>query len=399
MSDVVLKNILDADFRANPQYQLVLFDRLPPEQQDALRDLTKDPDFYGVLIAHEGSTGNMKSVCRDTALLFFTLSQPGPLPAYVRAAFGQKCNQAVAELVLDGVLEMAGEGRFVCGSEAYDLIYGERPVAEARGTLARLAQAALEYGQALDIDDSARLSARLYFYNRVPLSPRWKRRFPGKDAVAVYLGTGSGGANRRLLEGRWARMKLSPQFDGWFEWESRADRAPEAEARQGYKLYVSPQPEFVRDAFHVVVEVLTESPAHHFKVGNDAAGLLRPDKIVAYFWDFEALQEAAKQIAGRLVGCRAQGVPFTAGIREDDALLSWGIDPRPEKGALAWQERESWRLWVTNRLATALLAARRVQTGGLEPWRFALERLRLEKVDTETWAPLPAFGRPAGVEG
>jgi len=167
---------------------------------------------------------------------------------------------------------------------------------------------------------------------------------------------------------------------------------------QGYKLYVSPQPEFVRDAFHVVVEVLTESPAHHFKVGNDAAGLLRPDKIVAYFWDFEALQEAAKQIAGRLVGCRAQGVPFTAGIREDDALLSWGIDPRPEKGALAWQERESWRLWVTNRLATALLAARRVQTGGLEPWRFALERLRLEDVDTETWTPLTSFGRPATVE-
>jgi hypothetical protein len=319
------------------------------------------------------------------------------LPAYVRAKLGDTCNQTVAELVLDGVLEIAREGRFVCGSEAYDLIYGEPTVAEARGTLARLAQAALEYAQALDIDDSARLSARLYFYNRVPLSPRWKRRFPGKDAVAAYLGTESGGAGRRFLDQRWSRMKLAPEFDGWCEWESRAHQRLETGPRQGYKLYVSPQPEFVQEAFHSVLELLRESPAHHFKVGSDAAGLLRPDKIVIYFWDFESLQETAKQIAARLAGCPAQGVPFSAGLG-GDALLSWGIDPQPEKGALAWQERESWRLWLTNRLAVALLAAKKAPTSGLEPWRFALERLRLDNVDTETWAPLASFGHPAGAE-
>jgi hypothetical protein len=399
MSEVALRNILDAEFRANPEYQLVLFDRLLPEQQDALRDLTKDPDFYGVLIAQEDNARNMKSVCRDTALLLFTLSQPGPLPAYVRATLGEKCNRAVAELVLDGVLEIGREGQFVCGSEAYDLIYGERPVGDAKGSLARLAQAALEYGQALDIDESAKLSARLYFYNRLPLSPRWKRRFPGPDAVAAYLGIEGGSANRRLLEGRWTRMKLSPPFDGWFQWESRTSRMPEAEAGQGYKLYVSPHPEFVRDAFQTVLEILPETSAHHFKVGNDAAGLLRPDKIVVYFWKFEELQAAAKQIAERLVGCPAQAVPFTAGISsQDEGLLSWGIDPPREKGALAWQERESWRLWITNRLATALLTAKRAQTGGIEPWRFALERLRLEHVDTETWTPLTSFTRAAMVE-
>jgi hypothetical protein len=398
MSNVALRNILEADFRANPEYQLILFDRLPPEQQDGLRGLTTDPDFYGVLTAQEGSTRSMKSVCLDTALLFYTLSRPGPLPAYVRATLGAKCNQAVAELVLDGVLEIGRQGRFVSGSEAYDLIYGERPAAEARGVLARLAQEALVYAQTLDIEDSGRLSARLYFYNRVPLSPQWKRRFPGQDAVEDHLGMGSGGANRRLLKGRWARMKLSSPFEGWTQWESRADEAPHVGPRQGYKLYVSPRPQFVQDAFQAVVHALEDSPAHHFKFGNDAAGLLRPDKIVIYFWNFEALQEAAKHIARRLAGCQAQGVPFTAGITEDDGLLSWGIDPSPEKGALAWQERESWRLWVTNRLATALLAAKRAQTGGLDPWRFALERLRLEGIDPETWAPPASFGQ-ATVEG
>jgi hypothetical protein len=37
------------------------------------------------------------------------------------------------------------------------------------------------------------------------------------------------------------------------------------------------------------------------------------------------------------------------------------------------------------RLARDLLAAR--QAAAPEPWRFALDRLRLEGVDTETWTP------------
>lgn len=392
MSNVNLRNILDADLRASRAYELILFDRLPSEQQDALKDLTKDPDFYGVLIPQEGSTRNTKAVSQDTALLFLTLSEPGRLPAYARAKLGDSCNQAVAELVLDGVLEIAREGRFVCGSEAYDLIYEESPAAEARGTLARLAQDALEYAQALDIDDSARLSARLYFYNRVPLSPRWRRRLPDQAAVAAYLEIESGGASRRLLDGRWVKMKLPAEADGWIQWESQAVQPLDKVGGQGYKLYVSPQPEFVQEAFRAVLQILTESSAHHFKVGSDAAGLLRPDKIVIYFRDFESLQQTAKAIATRLVSCPAHGVPFTAGLG-DDALLSWGIDPLPDKGALAWQERESWRLWVTNRLAVALLAAKKASTNGLEPWQFALERLRLDNVDTETWAPLASFGR------
>jgi hypothetical protein len=380
MSDVALKNVLDAKFRAQPAYHLVLFDRLPAEQQQLLKDLTKDPDFYGVLLPREGSTGNMKSVCRDTALLFMTLSQPGPLPAYVRTSLGETCNQAVAELVLDGVLEIASEDGFVCGPAAYDLIYGEQPRAEAKGTLESLAQAALEYAQALDIADSGRLSARLYFYNRWPLTPRWRRRLPDKEAAAAFLGVGSGGANRRLLERRWKRVSLPPEFDAWFMFASRTD-------------------EFVQEAFEAVTQVLMESSAHHFKMGNDASGLLRPDKIVIYFHDFKALQETAKEIRTRLAGCPAQGVPFTAAIDDGDGLLSWGIDPQAERATLAWQERESWRLWVTNRLATALLAARATQTAGIQPWRYALERLRLDNIDTATWTPLASFGQPAMTEG
>jgi len=412
MSNVLLKNIVEASFRANPAFQLVLFDRLPPEQQEALRDLTKDPGFYGVLIPQQGSNAGTKSVCRDTALLLFALQQPGPLPGYVPSMLGENCNQAIAELVLDGVLQMEHEGAYVCGSDAYDLIYDHRPAPETEGTLPRLTRAALEYAQALDIDDSGRISARLYFYNRLPLSPFWLRRFPGQDAVASYLGIESGGSVRRYLEGRWARLKPSSESEGWFHWQTLADRMPETVAEPTYKLYLSPKPEFLREAFQVFVEVLSDSRAQHFKVGWDAAGLLRPDKMVAYFRGFETLAEAGQKMTARLSGCAAQGVPFTAAL-EDDGLLSWGIDPVAEWGTLSW-ERPSWRLWVTNRLANALVAAKSAaNTSGaglpacpepgqsptprLVPWRFALERLRLENVDTDTWTPLGTFGRSESV--
>src|SRR5260370_37417610 len=126
---VALKNILDAEFRASPGYDLVLFDRLPPDQREALANLKNDPDFYGVLLPREGNARGIKSVCKDTALLYLTLNQAGALPAYLPAALGERCNQAAAELVLDGVLEIARDGRFVCGCGHQDAqLPGQQPL-------------------------------------------------------------------------------------------------------------------------------------------------------------------------------------------------------------------------------------------------------------------------------
>jgi hypothetical protein len=60
------------------------------------------------------------------------------------------------------------------------------------------------------------------------------------------------------------------------------------------------------------------------------------------------------------------------------------MDPVDGKRPLAWQEHESWRLWLTNRLAAALLSAAGTVD---EKVAFALERVRHEGVDTTTWIP------------
>jgi hypothetical protein len=80
-------------------------------------------------------------------------------------------------------------------------------------------------------------------------------------------------------------------------------------------------------------------------------------------------------------------VPFTSEIG-GDGLLSWGVDPPDEEGSAwrGWSGRESWRLWLARRLASALVTAQ--ATGpSEEAWRFVLDRLRLEGVDTDTWTP------------
>ncbi|HSS50428.1 MAG TPA: hypothetical protein VLX28_15935, partial [Thermoanaerobaculia bacterium] len=108
MQKIREQEILGRDLRANPAYELVLFDRLEPDLRQALASLEKEPGFYGVLrpAAPSPRALSLKSVDRDTALLFLTLREPGRLPGYVRLLSGEGAARVAAQLVADGVLEI-----------------------------------------------------------------------------------------------------------------------------------------------------------------------------------------------------------------------------------------------------------------------------------------------------
>jgi hypothetical protein len=364
--------------RANPIYDLVLYDRLSAEERRALSELAKASGFYGILRPRDGSGAGVKSVDRDTALLFLTLREPGPLPYYVRASLGEGAARTVARLVADGVLEIEREGSFVSGAGAADLSL-EKGRANGTGRLAELSRAALRYSQALAVDDPGVLSWRLYSFNRRPLTPRWKRLLASTEAVERYLRIDAGGARRKLLDSHW----VTTGSESWLSWRTRG-ALRSASAGPTWKLYVSPSTEALAEGFGSMLEAFAAGRADHFKVGKDATGLLRPDKLVAYFPSFERLAEAAEVVKWRLAGVPVQGVPFTSEIGAD-GLVSWGVDPARDTWAAG--RGESWRRWLTQRLARALLSARTAAAEGVEPWRFAVERLRLEGVNTDTWTP------------
>jgi hypothetical protein len=380
-------DFLRATFRANPAYELVLFDRLTAEERQALANLKQDPNFYGILRPRSPGL-SLKSLNRDTALLLFTLQTPGPLPEYMTQAPGADREEVVAKLVLDRILEIEAGGLFLSGADAHGLLQARQPDLAAAGYLGRLSLEAIQYAEALDVSDSVKLSVRMYLYNRVPASPAWKRRFPSPEAVAGYLEVHRSGKNRQFLDEHWVRTKPPPDNPGWLGWSAPRRDRPDAEARE-YKLYVSPRAEQIREALTAALEAGARTRARHLKIGHDIYGLLRPDKLVLYFERFEDVQEAAGRLRQQLKGMQAHGVPFTAAL-DEEGLLSWGMDPPRGTPLLPWQG-PSWRRWTTDRLAVALLSAKSASPAPVEPWQFALDRLRLEGIDPSTWVPAQAL--------
>ncbi len=256
---------------------------------------------------------------------------------------------------------------------------------QPRGALADLSLQALRHAAALGAGNALELSGHLYRYNTLPLTPQWLRRIPDHNVVEEYLQIQAGGCNRRELDREWTRVPLAAEQSAWLAWTSRTISIPAKTTT--YKLYLSPLACRLREAFRVWLTAITAAGAFHFKMGSKVRGLLRPDKMVAYFGDRDALEEAARLIAKELSGCPAQGVPFTAELN-CGALMSWGSDPPLEEAMPPWLRRQSWRQWVCNRLGAALAVAKHYESEAMPSWQFALERLRLDGVDVGNWAPV-----------
>jgi hypothetical protein len=375
-----------AILRTNPDYELVSLDRLAVNERLLVVPEGDDSDLYGVLRPRSGSRLPIRAVTQETALLLFSLQEPGPPPHYVIGSYGGAAGDMLAALILDGLLQLETDSGFACGPEAHAYLHlGSRD--NAQGLLARLSVEALQYAQVVDAEDVLALAARLYCFNRVPVSPRWCRAIPTPDAAASFLGLSAKKGIGGILAHHWQRVGEAPVADEWFLWRSAQANALPSGQSPRYKLYFSPSPEATSAALTPFVETMTELRAPCFKVGRGVGGLLRPDKVVAYFATHEHLAKAAARLRSEMTsGWPVQGVPFTSGIGAD-GLISWGLDPPHARIGLAWERLESWRAWVTRRLAHLLLQGRDAPAPRIEPWQFALDRLRFDGVDTATWTP------------
>jgi hypothetical protein len=132
------------------------------------------------------------------------------------------------------------------------------------------------------------------------------------------------------------------------------------------------------DAFPIIAEQFVRCKVRSFKVGRGVEGLLRPDKIIAYFECRAHMEEVTAALDASLQGCPAQGTPFTAEAA-GQGLLSWGIDPP------LGNEPASWRAWITKQLAASLTAAR--TSPGVDPVSAALRDIAGVGVDPDHWNP------------
>ena len=373
-----MQALTEVRFRSSPHLDLRQLGELGAGQREAFRELERDPDFYGLLVPKPPLTMNLQSVARPTAELFLTLSTPSYLDGAV--------TQDVVDLVLDGILEIESEDGFVSGADALPLLCPGSRRPEVRDAAALLSRKALLHAQDLETGEPRLLMMALYLYNHIPISLFWKARFASRESVLAHIGADRGSL-QTLLARDWDE---SHGTTGWLSWRSKS-RVPRRQDEVTWKLYVSPRPERIREAFAAVVRVLIDFPGTQFKIGDGAAGILRPDKLVAYFSTREELDAAAAQLHRQLGGCDAHGVPFTAAL-DDTGLLSWGIDPPESERVLRWLGGNSWRYWIAQRLGAALSIAKSARSASaVEPWAFAIERVRRQGVDVETWTPSAAL--------
>ena len=258
---------LERDVRANPAYRLRPVASLSLAQRRSLVQLGVDVSkMAGVLVEESGSALPDKLVDGAAAELFAVLQRPARLQSL---AAGR-----LAELVLDGVLEIESSTGFVCGPVAYEWVMGSPPQPPIAQTppdrLSRLSHAALAYAQRLHLPDVDAIAARLYCYHRVPLSARWARAFPGPSAVLGLL-------REPVLTRHWVGAGDESADEYWLSWTRKARRSAAGPGELPYKLYVSPCVEDLAEAVPAFVDALSSTTAQRFKIGSDATGLLRPD--------------------------------------------------------------------------------------------------------------------------
>lgn len=236
----------------------------------------------------------------------------------------------------------------------------------------RLSQAALQYVEAFESDDPVFMAERFYAYYTFPASRAWRARLASRRETASFIGI----VRQRVLRVEWTSANV--ESDSWFAWR-RPD--PNSSAAPRFKLYVSPHCGDLPEVFAVAARVFTESDAVAFKVGNSAGGVLRPDKLIAYFANYSALAHAASALEKLVPGARVHGVPFSCQL-DATGLLSWGVDPitpanAGDGGAI------SWRRWVAARLASRFVEGRKSAASDVA--QYALDALGAEGVDVGRW--------------
>lgn len=366
--------LTESIFRTHAACELVLADRLSAAERRALGRRLDDPSVFGLL--KRGGAAAAKVVDRDAALLLFTLHEPGPLPRFLRREMGDEAlRRWVRGLLAAGILELRLDGGFVTGERALRELESAGGSPRRRSRISELSRAALAAVASLPRASAGERARWLYRYNRLPAGRERRGKLGGEAEIRHLLGL-DGAPGRRL-------DRIGPRGgdEAWVFWSGTSEPIPAGGPI--FKLYVSPHADDLPAALARVAERIDELEVCHLKLGRTLRGLLRPDKLMLYFADLEALGSAAEALRRPLAGLRPQAVPFTSEIALD-GLLSWGADPPPGTGSR--NGRRSWRQWITGRLAAAFDELPASGTDG-PAWRGVLDLLALEGVDTESWAP------------
>jgi len=383
-------------YRFNPVFKLTPVEELTDDQKKRFRHLISSKNCYGFLHAPREAKLTVKTVNRSFAEFLINLRKPkiiGDILASYKQGTDEEKRQLLIRLVLDSVLEVQENGEFVSGVEAVnrvllssDDIAGGIVEDDNKNFSQVVSQKSIHFALNSAIIHPQDISFYLYNFNRIPISLRWRQRLPDENAVAKFLNLEDSDSWHGMPE--WVKpqpIRIEEngepnQFDlYWRSWKLK-NRKP-LKDMPSYKVYFCPLPDELPEVFRVVREIASDSEAHAMKIGRRLTGILRPDKYIIYFTQFPPALEFAREVSKRLDSFNSQGTPFSYQVNADNPLVSMGVDPPSILG-----ERNSWRLYITNKIALAIQGVRRTQAK--EPVEYIHSYMRVLGVDSHNWKPL-----------
>ena len=375
--------LLNEQFRRGSLYQLVEWNQAGQYVKELLSGMHKDTELYGVFVPLNNMTGlTIKAASKEVAMLFFHLQHSSKIPHYYIASAEEDKNEAIAKLVMDGIIEIKWNDRFVTGTASLTALFDNAVVDDSSipGCLSALSVQAIHAAWLQHQQDLKSLASKLYSFNSIPWDADRRSFFTAKHSIKEFLFSLCGTAVEKQLNKEWTFV-TGAEKRGWLSWI----RPPENDDDflQTHKLYISA---FIDDMPLVIskaIPVINASAAISFKTGSNIAGLLRPDKMVVYFINEASLLQTAALLEKELDGCRAQGVPFSKQL-DKNGLLSYGIDP-PESEVLDAIEEGSWRTTIADKLALAILQTKNDGLNWHQSFDFIKAYLLLNGIDPKNW--------------
>ena len=378
--------LLTEKFRQGPLYKLVEWNLLSQYQRVLLSGLHDEAEIYGVFEPVSISAElTFKVAYREVVMLYMHLQHFDKLPHYFIVSGTQNSNEVLARLLLDNIIEIEWAGNYVSGPLALPAIYGEAIFEEDKipDHLSELSLKAIYYVWMLNETDLRSVSNRLYTFNTIPWDVSEKVAFKNKHTVKGFLFSKTDTSFTEAMEKQW---KAFPDHDTnyWLSWDrSFTAKKIQRNSKYTYKLYISPLVNDLPEVFKRFIPVISASDAFHFKAGATIEGILRPDKLVAYFYTFEALMQTTAILQQELSDFHAHGVPFSA-QSDANGLLSHGADP-PSTDVLHSIEGGSWRTKIADQLALAILQAKKQQLNWQQTISFIRAVLLTAGIDSNHW--------------
>ena len=377
--------ILDKKFRQGSLYKLTEWDQLGSYQKELLVGLENEADVYG-LFEPVSDTSNLtfKVAYREVAMLYLHFQYNNKLPHYFIVSVNKNITEILIRLILDEIIQIEGETGYVSGAAALPVLYGENIFEEhtVPGYLSALSFKAIYYAWMLHDADLTSITQKLYSFNTVPWDAFMKSRFYETHSIKEFLFSRVNETSRHMLDEQWQTYP-NDENKYWLSWSRHLPGQLLQERSHTCKLYISPHINDLPEIFRRFIPVISASQAFSFKAGNSLQGLLRPDKMVAYFYSKEALFYTAGLLREELGNYPSQGVPFTTQL-DETGLLSYGEDP-PVTEVLSSVDGGSWRTFITDQLALAIVQARKNKLSWQQTMGFIRAMLLTEGVDSYNW--------------